>query len=169
MNYLSDGGAIYTLGRQPGSTIRNNLIEEVKVYLDEGSCGWTVSGNLIDKVSSYPFMFHKPGLTRIDGAKQLHPTAPPNRVFGNRAIPTNKRLSQMVNLNGVRHHVKPGDYKEVTIVEWGKGNQALNKKQFVEAKKKWLADNPTVPALTKDGCQTGQKEAERVAANLPSQ
>lgn len=48
-----DGGAIYTLGRQPGTVIENNnLHDNIKaadIYLDEGSAGITVRRNTIAK------------------------------------------------------------------------------------------------------------------------
>lgn len=48
-----DGGAIYTLGRQPDSVVRGNYIlsyeqDIVGIYHDEGSSGFTTTGNVID-------------------------------------------------------------------------------------------------------------------------
>jgi len=49
---LRDGGGIYVLGAQPGSTISGNVIADQggqygNLYLDNGSSGWTVSNNLV--------------------------------------------------------------------------------------------------------------------------
>jgi hypothetical protein len=54
---LSDGGGIYTLGCQPGTQLRGNLIHDVPLnagraesngmFLDEGSDGITIQGNAI--------------------------------------------------------------------------------------------------------------------------
>lgn len=63
---LSDMGGIYTLGAQPGTVIRGNLIHDVHrrayggwgIYLDEGSAHILVEGNLSFDVSSEPFHQH---------------------------------------------------------------------------------------------------------------
>ena len=52
MNYMFDGGAIYTLGRMDGSVIKNNYINKVNndyggIYLDNGSQGFTVTNNVL--------------------------------------------------------------------------------------------------------------------------
>jgi hypothetical protein len=49
---LRDGGGIYVLGAQPGSVMKENVIADQgsqygNLYLDNGSSGWTVSGNLV--------------------------------------------------------------------------------------------------------------------------
>ena len=51
MRRLHDGGAIYVLGAQPGSTMQGNISADQgypygNFYLDNGSQGWTVAGNL---------------------------------------------------------------------------------------------------------------------------
>jgi len=59
VNYLADGGAIYTLSPQPNSFIKNNYMSNIKIsaiyqshspnsaiYCDEGSSGFTISNNL---------------------------------------------------------------------------------------------------------------------------
>lgn len=52
MRRLLDGGAIYVLGAQPGSTISDNVISNQgapygNIYLDNGSTGWSVWNNLV--------------------------------------------------------------------------------------------------------------------------
>lgn len=69
MQMLSDGGGIYTLGRQPGTVLRGNRIHDIPVnagraesngiFMDEGSSGMLVEGNLIQAVSQSPIRFHK--------------------------------------------------------------------------------------------------------------
>ncbi len=49
---LRDGGGVYVLGAQPGSVIKDNVVSDQgsqygNLYLDNGSSGWTVSGNLV--------------------------------------------------------------------------------------------------------------------------
>ena len=68
--WLSDMGAIYTLGIQPDTVIRNNIIYNVGcdegrygyggwgVYLDEGSSGILVENNLVYDCSSQTFHQH---------------------------------------------------------------------------------------------------------------
>jgi hypothetical protein len=55
MTRLHDGGAIYTLGAQPGSVIQSNLIENTggvdqgnPIYTDQSSSGIEISNNVID-------------------------------------------------------------------------------------------------------------------------
>ena len=63
---LNDVGAIYILGVQPGTTIRNNLIHEVQsfagkgrgIYLDEGSAEILVENNIVYGVKSAGFHQH---------------------------------------------------------------------------------------------------------------
>jgi len=58
---LHDLGGIYTLGVQPGSTIRHNYIHHIGgngIYLDEGSSEFLVAENLIHHVENLGFTLH---------------------------------------------------------------------------------------------------------------
>jgi hypothetical protein len=69
MQVLSDGGGIYMLGLQPGSRIVNNHIHNVSInagraesngmFLDEGTTGVVVEGNLIYHIAKSPLRFHR--------------------------------------------------------------------------------------------------------------
>ena len=65
---LSDMGAIYTLGRSPGTTVRNNHIHDVfsyahvshgsGIYPDEGSTGILIENNVVYRVRNSPLFMH---------------------------------------------------------------------------------------------------------------
>jgi hypothetical protein len=69
MRTLSDGGGIYMLGLQPGSTISDNLIHDVTInagraesngmFLDEGTTDVTVADNIIYNIAKSPLRFHR--------------------------------------------------------------------------------------------------------------
>jgi hypothetical protein len=69
MQMLSDGGGIYTLGRQPGTVLRGNLIHDVAVnagraesnglFIDEGSSELLIEENTIYNIARSPIRFHK--------------------------------------------------------------------------------------------------------------
>lgn len=66
---LSDGGGIYSLGTQPGSALRGNLIHAVPanvgraesngMFLDQGTGEFVIEGNVIYDVPRSPLRFHK--------------------------------------------------------------------------------------------------------------
>jgi hypothetical protein len=69
MQMLSDGGGIYTLGRQPGTVLRRNLIHDVPwnagraesngMFLDEGTTDIVIEENAIWNVDRSPLRFHR--------------------------------------------------------------------------------------------------------------
>jgi len=68
MQVLSDGGGIYTIGRQPGTLLRGNHIHDVPLnmgragsngmFLDQGTADLTITGNLIHGIAKSPLRFH---------------------------------------------------------------------------------------------------------------
>jgi hypothetical protein len=69
MQILSDGGGIYTLGRQPGTVLRGNVIHDVPLnagraesngmFLDEGTTDMVIENNVIYNIVRSPLRFHK--------------------------------------------------------------------------------------------------------------
>ncbi|MEV6286007.1 discoidin domain-containing protein [Kribbella sp. NPDC051770] len=69
MKKQADGGAIYTLGSQPGSVVSGNYIRKTPgpaygaIYHDEGSKGFTTSGNALCEVAErWIFLNHALGI-----------------------------------------------------------------------------------------------------------
>jgi hypothetical protein len=69
MQILSDGGGIYTLGRQPGTRLVRNHIHDIPLnagraesngmFLDEGTTELVIEENLIHDTVRSPLRFHK--------------------------------------------------------------------------------------------------------------
>lgn len=77
MQTLSDGGGIYTLGKQPGTILKGNVIHDVKpnagraesngMFLDEGTTDILIEDNLIYGIAKSPLRFHRAGVNRVRG------------------------------------------------------------------------------------------------------
>ena len=72
MQMLADGGAIYTLGLQPGTVLRRNLLHGVRrsafahggapnngVFFDQGSKGFLIEENMIHDTAGEPVRFNQ--------------------------------------------------------------------------------------------------------------
>jgi hypothetical protein len=69
MQVLSDGGGIYTLGKQPGTQLTGNLIHDVPLnagraesngmFIDEGSDELLIADNTIYAIDKSPLRFHR--------------------------------------------------------------------------------------------------------------
>jgi Right handed beta helix region len=67
MQYLSDGGGIYTAGRQEGTRILNNWVHGIGggpvlgegIYNDEGGSYFELAFNHIERIKSLSYKFHK--------------------------------------------------------------------------------------------------------------
>lgn len=93
MQLLSDGGGIYTLGRQPGTILRDNHIHHVPLnrgraesngmFLDEGSSGFLIERNLIHHIDRSPLRFHKAGPLDVRNNMWLLTPGIPDLRFNN--------------------------------------------------------------------------------------
>jgi hypothetical protein len=88
MQTLSDGGGIYTLGRQPGTALTGNVIRDIPVnsgraesngiFMDEGSTDIQVEGNTIYHVARAPIRYNLAGKNAIAHNRlDAPPGAPP--------------------------------------------------------------------------------------------
>jgi hypothetical protein len=83
MQTLSDGGGIYTLGRQTGTTLSNNLIHSIPpnvgvsssvgVYCDQGSTSIDMVANAFHSIAKSPIKFQLTGLNTVTGNRLLLP------------------------------------------------------------------------------------------------
>jgi hypothetical protein len=85
MQVLSDGGGIYTLGRQPGTELKGNHIHDVPLnagraesngmFLDEGSDEIIIRGNAIWGTERSPLRFHRAFAMRVEENILVVPSA----------------------------------------------------------------------------------------------
>ena len=96
MRILSDGGGIYTLGTQPGSALRGNLIHDVPanagraesngMFLDQGTGEFVIERNVIYNVPRSPLRFHKGWKNLVrNNILAVGPGIPPVRYNDTRA------------------------------------------------------------------------------------
>ncbi len=91
MQVLSDGGGIYTLGLQPGSILRGNLIHGVPInagraesngiFMDEGSTDLLVENNVIFDTHRSSIRFHQAGRNLLRGNTLVTPHGVPALRF----------------------------------------------------------------------------------------
>ncbi len=107
MQLLSDGGGIYTLGRQPGTIIENNDISGVPhaagraesngMFLDEGTTGLTIRDNTIRFVAQSPLRFHRAGKNIVTNNNwELATKTTPEIRFNNTPEPNINRSGNII-------------------------------------------------------------------------
>jgi len=79
---LSDGGGIYTLGRQPGTVLLGNRISDIPsnhgraesngIFMDQGSSEILVESNVISGVNCSPIRFHLAGQNTLKENQCFH-------------------------------------------------------------------------------------------------
>ncbi|HEX6961758.1 MAG TPA: right-handed parallel beta-helix repeat-containing protein [Lacipirellula sp.] len=87
MQQLSDGGGIYTLGRQPGTQLLRNVIHDIPtnagraesngIFMDEGSTDISVERNTIYNIARSPIRFHRAGFNRVVNNRLAAPPGVP--------------------------------------------------------------------------------------------
>ncbi len=93
MQRLSDGGGIYTLGRQPGTVLKHNHIHHIPLnagraesngmFLDQGSDLIRIESNCIHDVEKSPLRFHKAWDVTVVGNVLVHPEGVPTLRYNN--------------------------------------------------------------------------------------
>lgn len=131
MQVLSDGGGIYTLGRQPGTRLVENVIHDVPLnagraesngmFLDEGSDQIEIARNVIYALARSPLRFHKAQQLIVRGNTLVTPTPDlpalrynntrPQTIeqIDNRVAPQSEFDSRTIHLpnTGPRRHAPP--------------------------------------------------------------
>ena len=108
MQVLSDGGGIYTLGRQPGTKLVSNVIHDVPLnagraesngmFLDEGSDRIEIDGNVIYGTVRSPLRFHRAERLTVRNNVLVVPSAetPPYRYNSTDAETIEKIDNQII-------------------------------------------------------------------------
>ncbi|HNT87513.1 MAG TPA: right-handed parallel beta-helix repeat-containing protein, partial [Candidatus Hydrogenedentes bacterium] len=98
MKMLADGGAIYTLGFQPGTVLRGNLLYDVHrsafahggapnngIFFDQGSKGYLVEQNIIYGTSGESVRYNQTGPDNLNLRENVFGVTPENRAFPHEA------------------------------------------------------------------------------------
>jgi hypothetical protein len=129
MMVLADGGCIYTLGFQPGTVLRGNHLHGAHrsaftaggapnngMFIDEGSKGFLIEGNLIHDNSGEPVRFNQCSREWHTWGENLFENAQPSTVTG--------RVGQALQFSGRSAkdipHAAELDAAEITAEAWVK-------------------------------------------------
>jgi hypothetical protein len=117
MQVLSDGGGIYTLGRQPGTRLYGNIIHDVPrntgraesngMFLDEGSDQIEIAHNTVYGVDRSPLRFHRAFQLTVEDNTLVVPNADTPPLAYNNTDP--QRIAQSRN-----RVLLPKDFNSVT-------------------------------------------------------
>jgi len=94
MKMLADGGGIYTLGYQPGTVLRGNLIYSIHrsayahggapnngIFFDQGSKGYLVEGQIIYDTSGKPIRYNQTNENNLNWGKNFLGVLPDSSEF----------------------------------------------------------------------------------------
>jgi hypothetical protein len=139
MLLLGDGGGIYTLGHQPGSAVRDNLIHGIArsplnkaspnngIYPDQGSSGITYAGNIIYDIAASPVRCHARDGMNVD-------------VLDNVLVPSEQEVAGVMSPPYEnRVYFRAGDESLTEQVRWW-GNTILTPEAWAQASADILAD-----------------------------
>jgi hypothetical protein len=131
MQYLSDGGGIYTLGRQPGTVLRGNHIHDIPanagrsesngMFLDQGTSLIVIEKNVLHSIAKSILRFHRAEKNTVrDNVFFLSPGQTPYRFnrcspstmsFDDKHVPAtlstvaDGRVGRALKCDGIRAHV----------------------------------------------------------------
>ena len=108
---LSDGGGIYTLGRQPGTVLSGNYISNIPsnhgraesngIFMDQGSSEILVQGNVITGAKCSPMRFHLAGKNMLKENKCFHPPGVEPLKFNNTPEANIKIIDNLFQVEGL--------------------------------------------------------------------
>lgn len=129
MKMLADGGALYTLGYQPGTVIRGNHFHQVHrsayahggapnngIFFDQGSKGYLVEDNVIYDTSGEPIRFNQTSKENLKWGKNYFGVGPESPQFPKKIVEKAGPLPQtsgISNLFGVIEEKKSSSGKKV--------------------------------------------------------
>ena len=108
---LSDGGGIYTLGRQPGTVLAGNRIYDIPsnhgraesngIFMDQGSSEILVQGNVITGAKCSPMRFHLTGKNTLKENQCFHPSGVEPLKFNNTPKENIKIIDNLFQVEGL--------------------------------------------------------------------
>ena len=108
---LSDGGGIYTLGRQPGTVLSGNYISNIPsnhgraesngIFMDQGSSEILVQGNVITGTKCSPMRFHLAGKNTLKENQCFHPPGVEPLKFNNTPEANIKIIDNLFQVEGL--------------------------------------------------------------------
>lgn len=121
LQILSDGGGIYTLGRQPGTILFKNYIHDIPlnmgraqsngIFMDQGSSEITVNDNIITNIAKSPIRFHQAAKNTIkDNHLRVGKDTP--------AFTFNRTDSEIIDFYRNKIYIHDTEQSKELIKEW---------------------------------------------------
>jgi hypothetical protein len=119
---MCDGGGIYTLGRQPGTRLSDNVIHNIPVnagssesngiFMDEGSSDIQVANNTIYSIGCSPIRFHRAGNNVVTRNRLVTSTEKPAFSF-HRTEPSRIFFSDNEEINANSWHTEDDNFTQI--------------------------------------------------------